>query len=211
MNQRTKDILKFVEKFRVVSRDDIVDVFFSKLKQPITGANTVLKRLVTSGHLKVNKTVQPYLYTSFDSKIGGLSKTNHFNAILNFYKQLKIYKEPEMFEIEYNLGKNCPTADIYVVWNDIPFLVEIQLTYYSKPKIEEKMDKYQRLYKVGNLSKIHGHFPYVWIISDKPYPLDDRPFMILQSKDVHEYVLHYMKGTLVELLSGHAQLKVVNS
>lgn len=45
MNARDKAIVSDLVRFRCLSRDDIAELHFSNIKNPITQANMVLKRL----------------------------------------------------------------------------------------------------------------------------------------------------------------------
>lgn len=62
MRKRDLAILKDLERFRCMTRDDIINLHFAGLKNPVTCANTVLKRLRRDGHIEVNTDFQPYIY-----------------------------------------------------------------------------------------------------------------------------------------------------
>ncbi|MFF2444905.1 hypothetical protein [Priestia megaterium] len=42
LSQRDKDIIAFIDLFRAVDRDSLVDLFFKQLKSPINACNSVM-------------------------------------------------------------------------------------------------------------------------------------------------------------------------
>lgn len=62
--KRDKEILIALSLNNGLSRDEIIRLFFSNHKQPITGCNTVMKRLFRDGHIRVDKKTTPYKYYS---------------------------------------------------------------------------------------------------------------------------------------------------
>lgn len=81
-----------------MSRDDIIDLYFSHLKNPITNANTVLKQLVRDERISVSRSFSPFVYFPYNSTIKKNStKIPHFLKIVGVYKQIKHYDEPSMF------------------------------------------------------------------------------------------------------------------
>lgn len=69
MNKRDLQIINNLERFRVMGRNDIVDLHFNHLKNPITSANFVLKRLVRDKKIQVNTAFRPYVYFPIHSTI----------------------------------------------------------------------------------------------------------------------------------------------
>ncbi|MFN4173526.1 MAG: hypothetical protein ACK4HV_00270, partial [Parachlamydiaceae bacterium] len=68
-----------------MSRDDIIALHFGTLRQPVTAANTVLKRLRRDGHIKAVMDRHQYLYMPADSQIKKDSaKIPHFLKIVEF-------------------------------------------------------------------------------------------------------------------------------
>ncbi|MFE4046736.1 MULTISPECIES: hypothetical protein [Priestia] len=45
LSQRDKDIIAFINQFRAVDRDSLVDLFFKQLKSPVNACNSVMVRL----------------------------------------------------------------------------------------------------------------------------------------------------------------------
>ena len=70
MKNRDKAIIKDLQRFRCMSRDDIIDLHFQGLKKAVTCCNTVMKRLRRDGSVDANVSQRPYIYfpTEYDSK-----------------------------------------------------------------------------------------------------------------------------------------------
>lgn len=192
MRQRDKAILNDLNRFRVMSRDDIIDIHFAELKNPITSANLVLKRLRRDDHIEANLDRQPFLYFPSPSPIKKESaKIPHFLAIVDFYKQARKHGEPKVFTVEPKYGKYFMEPDIFMLWKGAPFFVEIQRSIYSDKVMAEKFDRYERYFHSEEWKRETWQpqqkkvFPYVWIISDNRYNID-RPFRVFQSRDVSE-------------------------
>src|SRR5699024_10848265 len=100
MSKRDKQIIADLERFRCMSRDDIIDLYFSHLKNPITNANTVLKRLVRDEQIEVSRSFSPYVYFPYNSIMKKDStKIPHFLKIVDVYKQIKQHGKHEIFEV----------------------------------------------------------------------------------------------------------------
>src|SRR4051812_25190453 len=105
MNKRDLSILKDLERFRVLSRDDIAFLHFKHLKRPIKCCNDVLKRLRRDNQIEANIERQPYLYFVSPSPIKKDSaKIPHFLKIVDFYKTLLEYETPRIFNVEPKYG-----------------------------------------------------------------------------------------------------------
>ncbi|MEM5663046.1 hypothetical protein AAHB94_00805 [Bacillus toyonensis] len=127
MNKRDKLIVEDINKFRVLSRDQIIDLYFSHLKNPISTCNLVLKRLQDRGYIKACKDFRPYLYVSADSKIKENSqKAFHFLKIVDVYIQLKKYdRKVSHVLIEPKIGtKGTVEPDLFCVFRNTPFLLK---------------------------------------------------------------------------------------
>ena len=62
MKNRDKAIIKDLQRFRCMSRDDIIDLHFQGLKKAVTCCNTVMKRLRRDGSVDANVSQRPYIY-----------------------------------------------------------------------------------------------------------------------------------------------------
>ncbi|MGC4378972.1 replication-relaxation family protein [Fictibacillus sp. Mic-4] len=194
MRQRDKAILDDLQRFRVMSRDDIIDLHFANLKQPVTACNTVLKRLRRDGYVEVDTQRIPYLYFPSPRPIKkGSAKTEHFLAIVEFYKELRKYAEPKQFIVEPKLGaKGTSEPDAFMIWQGAPFYIEIQRNVYSKKVMDAKIKRYRdyfdsELWKDASWQpKDKRYFPNVWIVSPYKYEIEPQPFRVLQSASVAE-------------------------
>lgn len=197
MNLRDKAILQDLERFRVLSRDDIVELHFTGLKTPVTQANSVLKRLRRDGYIEANTDPRKYLYFTSPPPIKKDSaKIPHFLAIADFYRQLCRIEKPKQFEVEPKYGKGNPEPDAFARWQKMPLFIEIQRKQYSKTEMDAKMKRYEDYYHSEEWHSLPWQpkerqpvFPRVWIVGEARYNVDV-PFRVIQSKDVEEYIKH---------------------
>ena len=143
MRPRDLAILTDLQRFRCLTRDDIIDLHFAGLKNPVTCCNTVLKRLRRDGQIEVNKTQQPYIY--FPSPVPikkDSAKIPHFLKIVEFYKSLLNFQPPESFIVEPKYGKDYMEPDAFMIWKRAPFFVEIQCSVYSEKVMNGKFMRY---------------------------------------------------------------------
>src|SRR5690625_3644107 len=139
MNKRDLKIINDLESFRVLSRDDIIDLYFSHLKNPINSANNVLKRLVRDKHIKVSKSFSPYVYFPYHSVMKSDStKIPHFLKLVEVYKQLKPHK-PQTFIIEPKFSKGLAEPDILCKIKNATFFIEVQRNQYSQKVMDKKI------------------------------------------------------------------------
>lgn len=195
MKERDKAILDHLKLFRCMSRDDIADLHFSNLKNPINSTNNVLKRLTRDGHIKRSTHFQPYVYFHVDTNIKPDSaKIPHFLKIVQFYKQICKHSKPSLFLVEPKFGaKGSVEPDIMMRWMNNLWFVEIQRSVYSEKVMKAKMDRYEEYY--NNETWKHEEwqpvdqkiFPVVWILSDTRYSID-RPFRTIQTQTIEELV-----------------------
>ncbi|WP_078431014.1 replication-relaxation family protein [Alkalihalobacterium alkalinitrilicum] len=194
MRKRDKVIIEDLQRFRCMSRDDILDLHFNHLKYPVPAANNVLKRLRLQGHVTANTKQQPYIYFTDPSPIKTDSqKIPHFLAILDFYKQVRKYAEPSIFTIEPKYGKGYMEPDIFMIWKGAPFFVEIQKSVYSKSVMGAKMQRYEDFYNSREWESEpwqgeKKYFPNVWFITDTRYDVTSNHFRIFQSRTVQEFL-----------------------
>lgn len=192
MRKRDMDILKDLQRFRCLTRDQIIELYFSKLKNPINSCNTVLKRMRRDGHIEVNTNQQPYIYFPSPSPIKKDSaKIPHFLAIADFYISL-LKSEPPNLVVEPKFNKGQMEPDAFMIWKKAPFFVEIQRSIYSKKVMDAKFKRYIEYYLSGewkNEAWQTGEnkvFPRVLIITDTRYELPTFPkiyFIQVQSVD----------------------------
>lgn len=205
MKKRDLAIIKDLQRFRCLTRNDIIELHFKGLKNPITCCNTVLKRLRRDGHIEVNISQQPYIYFSSPSPIKkDSSKIPHFLSIARFYKQTLQYEIPKSFIVEPKYGKGYMEPDVFMLWKGSPFFVEIQRSVYSERVMSEKFNRYLAYYESNEWQNESWQpvkrkfFPTIFLITDTRYslpidlPLDLR---ILQGKDIHSILRSQSKPT----------------
>ena len=158
MKNRDKAILKDLHRFRCMSRDDIIDLHFQGRKKAVTCCNTVMKRLRRDGSVDANVSQRPYIYFPQPSTIRKTSqKIPHFLAIVDVYKQLLQYEKPKVFKVEPKYGKAYMEPDIFTIWRQSPFFIEVQNSVYSKKVMQEKVNRYEFYFHSLEWRKNHGN------------------------------------------------------
>jgi hypothetical protein len=194
MMERDKRIVADLERFRVLTRDDIVDLHFGGMKYPVADANKVLLRLVQQKRVAVSKERRMYHYFPLPSIKRDSTKIPHYLAIAGFYRELRKHAEPKQFIVEPKLGgKGLPEPDAFAIWMGRAIYIEIQRSVYSVKQWRDKYNRYEAyhlsdLWKRGNISR----FPMVWIIGKTNLPDEGRPpFMF--SDTVPEMLVRFGK------------------
>nr|WP_144922381.1 hypothetical protein [Paenibacillus bovis] len=187
LTKRDKAIIKDLNKFRVMDRDSIAELHFAGLKNPTYAANNVLLRLLREGHIQRSTAFIPYVY--FGPEINmkkDSAKIGHFLAIVEVYKEIKKLGNLETFLVEPKYGKKgVAEPDIYCLFRQTPFFIEVQKTLYSEQQMRDKMNRYRDLYNEGILNP----FPRVLILSDQRYAIDDNyPFKVFQAESVTAFI-----------------------
>jgi len=185
---RDKAIIKDLNKFRVMDRDSIAELHFAKLKNPQVAANNVLLRLFRDGLIQRSNAFVPYVYFGPDVNIKKNSaKIAHFLAILNVYKEMRKLGRLETFLVEPKYGKKgVAEPDIFALYRNTGFFIEVQRTLYSPKQMREKLGRYVDLYHSGIISQ---PFPHVLILSQDPYVIDgDYPFKVFQAQSFSDFM-----------------------
>ena len=200
MNNRDKAIIRDLNRFRVMSLDDIADIHFSHLKRPKNSANNVLKRLHRDGKIKRSTSFQPYVYFGPDTKIKEhSSKIDHFLAIVQVYKDICKLGKTDTFLVEPKYGsKGTVEPDIFCIfaseYGRSAFFIEVQNSVYSEKTMKDKLKRYVDLFESGIIAKEAWQgstpvFPMVLILSDTRYSLDERyPFHVMQSTSFSQFI-----------------------
>jgi Replication-relaxation len=168
MRKRDYEILRAIGNFRVMSRDQICDMFFFHSANPIKTANSVLKRLTRDGHLKAHTLYQPYAYTLTEDVIKHNSKKlNHWIGIVECYRMFAKEFKIQSFQVEPKIGsKGSPEPDaLMILETDQPFFIELQRKYYTVQEWTEKISRYQNYHQEGSWRENFDFFPAVWIVS----------------------------------------------
>jgi hypothetical protein len=192
MRKRDLAIISDLQRFRCLTRNDIIDLHFNHLKQPVTCCNTVLKRLRRDGHIDVSTNFQPYVYFPSPSTMKKDSaKIPHFLKIVEFYKSLLRYEDPKVFNVEPKFGKGFMEPDVFMIWKKAPFFVEIQRSVYSDKVMKEKIKRYEDYYFSNEWQNETWQpptkkvFPAVIMITDTRYRIENpyTPFYQVQHID----------------------------
>lgn len=214
MRKRDVDILNDLQRFRCLTRDDIIDLHFSHLKQPVTCCNTVLKRLRRDGLIEVNVNQQPYLYFSSPAPIKKDStKIPHFLRIVDFYKSLKNYEDPKTFIVEPKYGKGFMEPDAFMLWKRAPFFVEIQRSIYSERVMNEKIQRYEAYYMSNEWQQEPWQpankmvFPTVILITDTRYKIESPNIKFYQVPDI-DLLVNMFEPKKTEVITGNTPLKL---
>lgn len=193
MRKRDLDILRDLERFRVLDRDSIIDLHFNHLKHPITSCNTVLKRLRRDGQIEVNTDHHPYLYFTSPSPIKKDSaKIPHFLRIVEFYQSLLKYEKPKTFIVEPKYRKGYMEPDAFMIWKGGVFFVEIQRSIYSEKVMKEKINRYESYYLSnewqGESWQPHSRkvFPAVIVITETRYQIESSNIKFFQVQHIDQ-------------------------
>ncbi len=202
MIQRDKDILESLRQFRVLNRDQIIELHFKGLKQDVTTCNRVMRRLQLLGEVDVDRNVRPYVYFPNPTTVSkNSSKLKHFRAIADVVIEAKALGEVRELEVEPKLGnKGTVEPDLFMIWNNTPFFVEVQTANVQKSNyMTKKLERYENYFLSNHWKTLHWQrpsksvFPYVLIISQHSYQLKDTPFHVLQVKSLKEFVRKYVR------------------
>jgi hypothetical protein len=190
LTKRDKEIIDNLKKFRVMDRDSISEIHFKGLKKGKDAANNVLLRLLREGHIERSTAFIPYVYFSPETNMKKNSqKIGHFLAILKCYKEMLSHGQFTMFLVEPKYGKKgLAEPDIFCIYRNTPFFIEVQNSYFNEKQINEKLDRYEELYNSGIVQgeawqpQDYKVFPTVIILSEQRYAIEKRyPFKIIQS------------------------------
>jgi hypothetical protein len=170
MIPRDKAIIRSLEKFRVLTRDDIAALHFAHCKDPIREVNTVMRRLVDRKEVEVSKERRQYMYFPLEGIKKNSTKIPHFLAIGEFYRTMLKYGPHVQDEVEPKLGEKdsgFPEPDLFTIWFNQPLFIEVQRNYYTPGQWEAKIQRYETYYQSGEWKKLSWqppkkYFPFVW-------------------------------------------------
>jgi hypothetical protein len=190
MTPRDLAIINDLKRFRCMTREDITEIHFSNVSNPVKKTNQVLKRLVTQKHVEVDKTRRMYIYFPIPHIKVDSSKLNHFLSIVQFYRLIRQYEEPTFFKVEPHYGSKKDgfhEPDVEMFWKSRPWFVEVQRSYFNRKQLEEKWNRYEKFYISDKWHDLSWQgekkvFPYVWVYGVGQYQLDKREgFRIIHS------------------------------
>lgn len=189
MNQRDKNIVEALRNFRVMSRDQLIDLYFSNLKNPINSANNVLKRLSRDGIIKCSKKYSPYVYFLAESKIKEDSqKIPHFLGLVDVIIEMeKTGHSPKFLTIEPKYGKKgYVEPDAFCKWLGMPVFLELQRSTYTAAQMQKKIDLYENYFHTDEWKQEpyqefgREKFPKLILITNTRYPVKSDNFHIIQ-------------------------------
>ncbi|WP_280166719.1 hypothetical protein [Priestia aryabhattai] len=204
LSQRDKGIIGFINQFRAVDRDSLVELFFKQLKSPVNACNSVMVRLYRLGLIERTQQYSPTVYLPVDAKIKKNSqKILHFLSILDVYKQMCTYSTPKQVIVEDKPTKRKGgiEPDLFCIFKGSPFWIEIQRNQYSEQKMQEKITLYEDFFFSDEWKSLHWQpedrlpiFPSVILITPVRYAVSSDHIRIIQVANIHELMEKY-KGT----------------
>ncbi|MDP9580447.1 hypothetical protein [Priestia megaterium] len=204
LSQRDKDIIGFINQFRAVDRDSLVELFFKQLKSPINACNSVMVRLYRLGLIERTQQYSPTVYLPVDAKIKKNSqKILHFLSILDVYKQMCSYSMPKSIIVEDKptRRKGGIEPDLFCIFKGSPFWIEIQRNQYSEQKIQAKINLYEEFFFSDEWKTLQWQpenraaiFPSVILITPVRYAVSSDCIRIIQVGSIHELMEKY-KGS----------------
>lgn len=147
MRDRDKRILDSLERFRCLSRDDLINLHFGNVKNGAKAANHVLRRLRDRSEIEVISTVPQFVYARNPSPIKKDSlKIPHYLAIAGVYRNMiEIGSVTRWFQVEPKYGKGMPEPDIFAIWGGMYLWIEVQRNAFSSKIWNEKLARYSTL------------------------------------------------------------------
>ncbi|WP_110928756.1 replication-relaxation family protein [Bacillus massiliglaciei] len=195
MRQRDRDITADLQRFRVLTRDQVAALHFANVKNPVTAANSALLRLYRQGMLERSAKYQPYLYFPTEGTIKKDSaKIPHFLAIADAYIDLCRFEKPSIFVVEPKYGKGMAEPDAFTIFKGSPLFIEVQRSVYSEKVMAEKIARYETLFLSGVIQsegwqpKDRKVFPGVLLITQTRYAVKSDKFPIIQAASIDEFM-----------------------
>ncbi|MFE4029807.1 hypothetical protein ACFX4N_27020 [Priestia sp. YIM B13551] len=205
LSQRDKDIIGFINQFRAVDRDSLVELFFKQLKSPINACNSVMVRLYRLGLIERTQQYSPTVYLPIDAKIKKNSqKILHFLSILDVYKQMCTYSTPKQVIVEDKptRRKGGIEPDLFCIFKGSPFWIEIQRNQYSEQKMQAKINLYEEFFFSDEWQALHWQpenrlaiFPSIILITPVRYAVNSEHIRIIQIASIHELMEKYKSSS----------------
>jgi len=195
MRARDRAILRDLERFRCLSRDDVIKLHFSGVKDSVNAANRVLRRLRDRGEVEVITSQSPYVYAVKPAPIKRDSqKIPHYLEIAAVFHQMCRLRQPDLFIPEPKYGKGLPEPDAFALWGK-PMFLEIQRNQFTPAIWSDKFARYRTLYHRGDWSrepwqnKQTPTFPWLIILTENRIPVPDGlSFKVFQIKSIKELI-----------------------
>jgi hypothetical protein len=201
LSQRDKDIIGFINQFRAVDRDSLVELFFKQLKSPVNACNSFMVRLYRLGLIERTQQYSPTVYLPVDAKIKKNSqKILHFLSILDVYKQMHTYgvSKHVIVDDKPTGRKGGIEPDLFCIFEGSPFWIEIQRNQYSEQKMQAKISLYEEFFFSDEWKALQWQpedraaiFPTVILITPIRYAVPSEHIRIIQVDSIHELMEKY--------------------
>lgn len=153
MKHRDLAILKSLEKFKCLTRDQIAALHFSHNARPHVSANQVLKRLRRDNYITANTdcSFQQYIYFNNPSPIKTDSqKIDHYLLMNQTIIDMMKYSSITEFHIETSITNAEFIPDIHVKgWLDNDWFIECQNSLYTTKQLYSKLDRFKVYFEKG--------------------------------------------------------------
>ncbi|MBM7592228.1 replication-relaxation family protein [Brevibacillus fulvus] len=214
MRLRDKEIIKDLEKFRCLSRNDIIKLHFQGVKDPINSANRVLRRLRDRGEIEVITSQAPYVYACKPSPIKRDSqKIPHYLEIVQVYHDMAQIGTPSTFIPEPKYGKGLPEPDIFTIWGGKPMFIEVQRNTFTSAVWGEKFARYRTYFHRKDWMREPWQgkepvFPWLIILTQTRIAVPDGlPLKVFQIPGIR-HLLH--KGASAEKVTSKDTKELMN-
>ncbi|PEN93845.1 hypothetical protein CN553_18190 [Bacillus cereus] len=110
------------------------------------------------------------------------------------YKQLLQYEKLKLFKVEPKYSKTYMEPDVFTIWRQSPFFIEVQNSVYSKKVMQEKVNRYEFYFHSLEWQqepwqpKKSKYFPSLFILTDKQYDIYSPNFCIFQTRLIHDFM-----------------------
>lgn len=199
LTERDKQIIKSIERFKALDRNQVIELYFKGKKHEERSANVVLSRLKERGYVKADESRKPYVYMPYKGgPRRGSQKLDHFIEIANVYLELRKTGTLRRFNVEPKLGeKGTVEPDAFAIWKRLPWFIEVQLSNYSDAIMRKKLKRYEAYFKSGQWRYLDWQpqnknpiKPIIWIISNRKYDVTWlNGIRIFQTKTVEELII----------------------
>ncbi|MEH7086497.1 replication-relaxation family protein [Neobacillus drentensis] len=187
MKPRDLEILKSLEKFKCLTRDQIAAIHFNKNARPHISANQVLKRLRRDNYITANtdRSFQQYIYFNNPSPIKlDSQKLDHYLLMNQTIIDMMQYSPITEFHFETSIPDADFIPDINVKgWLDNDWFIECQNSLYTTKQLYSKLDRYKSYFDKG-----YWNNEKVLIIGkvNLKFDTDDYPFKVKQVRGIED-------------------------
>ncbi|MDQ1003940.1 hypothetical protein QFZ28_004340 [Neobacillus niacini] len=187
MKPRDLDIIKSLQRFKALTRDQIAALHFSNNARPHISANQVLKRLRRDNHVIANtdRSFQQYIYFNNPSPIKTDSqKLDHYLLMNQTIIDMLKYSPISEFQFETSIPNADFIPDVYVKgWLDNDWFIECQNSLYTTKQLYSKLDRYKSYFDKG-----YWNNERVLIIGkvNLKFEPNDYPFKVKQVRGIED-------------------------